>query len=331
LAFAGSASNQFFGILVDGSGNASTSAGSPHSVNGDNLFLAASGKMLFVDGHFFSNDPGDNITSFRSDANGTLTNLGNVTADGAAFIAADASGKFVYASADTNNHNQGFTSPAIYGFAVDQASGKLTALPGSPWALTNGEAAGDIGVSPNGSHVCIMLVLARSNEGVQCYPRHSDGTIDPSSFVTPVISSTTIPSFTFSSDGTHVISTDGENNMVHSSAIATSPATASVSSGGSFADGVALDASGHWLAVVNFDSATVSIVAVTADGTLSAPGAPVAVGAEASLAAFSQNGNDLFVTAIDGTRVYSFDPKTGALKPLNSGNPLPGTGPVVGM
>src|SRR6185312_13468049 len=141
LAFAGSSSNQFFRIAIDGSGNASTSAGSPHSVNGDNLFLAASGKLLFVDGHFASNDAGDSITAFRSDANGGLTNLGSVTADGAAFIAAESSGRFIYASADTNIHNQGFTSPAIYGFAVDQGSGKLTALPGSPWAL-NGEAAG---------------------------------------------------------------------------------------------------------------------------------------------------------------------------------------------
>jgi len=330
LAFAGSSSNQFFGIVVDGSGNASTSAGSPHSVNGDNLFLAASGKLLFVDGHFSSNLAGDNITTYRSDANGALTNLGSITANGAAFIAADSAGKFVYASADTDIQHRGFTSPAMYGFAVDQNSGKLTALPGSPWALS-GEEAGQIGVSPNGSRVCITLVLGRNNQAVQCYARHSDGTIDASSFVTPVSSSTTIPSFTFSSDGTHVISTDGANNMVHSSAIASSPNTTAVSSGGSFADGVALDASGHWLAVVNLASATVSIMAVAADGTLSQPGAPVTVGAEAAQAAFSQNGNYLFVTAVDGTRVYSFDAKAGLLKTLNSGNPLPGTGPVVGM
>jgi len=330
LAFAGSSSNQFFGIAVDGSGNASTSAGSPHSVNGGNLFLAASGKLLFVDGHFSSNGAADNITTFRSDANGALTNLGNVAANGAAFIVADSAGKFVYASAETDIKHQGFTSPAMYGFAVDQDSGKLTPLPGSPWAL-NGEAAGQIGVSPNGSHVCITLVLGRSNEAVQCHVRHSDGTIDPSSFVTAVGSSTTVPSFTFSADGTHVISTDGEQNQVHSSAIANSSETTSVSSGGSFADGVALDPTGRWLAIVNLASATVSVMPVTTDGKVSQPGTPVPVGPQAEQAAFSQNGNYLFVTASDGTRAYSFDPKTGSLKALNSGNPLPGTGPVVGM
>lgn len=337
LAFAGSSANQLYGILVDSSGNVSTTAGSPHSVNGDNMFLAANGNLLFVDGHSAAFD--DNITTFRSDANGVLTNLGNVVADGAAFIATDSSGKFLYASADSDVLHRGFTSPAIYGFAVDQGSGKLTPLPGSPWPLSNGQSSAQIGVSPNGAYVCEDLVVARNVQGIQCYPRHADGSIDASTFVTPITAggATTIPAFTFSADSTHVLSTGGTDNMVHSSLIASSPKSTSTSSGGSFASGIALDPTGHWLAVVNFDSATVSIMAVGSDGSLSQPGAPSAVGPQASDVAFAHSGNYLFATASDGTRAYSFDPKTGALKPLNSGKPVAGsnasprTGSVVGM
>jgi hypothetical protein len=46
---------------------------------------------------------------------------------------------------------------------------------------------------------------------------------------------------------------------------------------------------------------------------------------------FSRTGDHLFVTANEGTFVFSFNSNTGALTPLNIASPAPGTGNVASL
>ncbi|PYY20614.1 MAG: hypothetical protein DMG62_22840 [Acidobacteria bacterium] len=183
LAFVGSG-NQIYGIAVDSSNHVSTTSGSPYTVSGQAVWLATSGHLLFAAGDNPSDPSSANITSFRSDANGSLTKLGNVTAKGIYAVATEASGNFLYASAYVDASNIGSPAPAMYGYAVDQSSGTLTPLPGSPWQINHGASAGELKVTS--AYVCVNMALFKANVAIQCYPRHSDGTIDSVNYITPI-------------------------------------------------------------------------------------------------------------------------------------------------
>ena len=337
LAFAGagpaqlSGTNQFFGISVDSSGKVSTTSGSPYtagiSAAGAMTSLAAGDNLLFVTGHSSSDTSGIKITSFRSDANGHLTELTSASANGTLALALDQSGKYLYASAMADPTNQGSTAPTVYGFTVDQSSGSLAPISGSPWLVNNAGGRGGemngIGVSPDGSNVCVGIVEFRRSEAIECYARRSDGTIDPQNNH-PVTHSSLPQEFTFTIDGTHVLAVNPDNNTVQSSPLPGSAGSSEVSSGGA-PGAIALDPRGHWLAVTS--SGNVKIIEVGGQGSL-APTATVMPVDQPFEVAFSHSGNYLFVTAASGTFVFSFNANTGALVPLNSSSPVPGTGNV---
>jgi hypothetical protein len=212
--------NAFYGIRVDSSSNISTVSGSPYAVTGNILGFATSGRLLFVSTVATSLGNGT-ITSYRTDDNGTLTQLGTtaVQSSGGMSITADSTGKFLYGTGEAPQPGQTFTDTAIFGFAIDASSGTLAALPGSPYFLNGGMGpAGNPVVTPNGSWVCVSMELARTNEGAQCYTRHPDGSVDGKNFVFPAVSDTGIPSLAATNDSTTLLFTTGPGNEVRARA-----------------------------------------------------------------------------------------------------------------
>jgi hypothetical protein len=318
---------------VDSTSNVSITSGSPYSVPGFPSTFATTGNLLFVSSTSSDFSSGT-ITAFRADANGALTQLGSntVKSGGGIMIALDSSGKFLYATASIAPGGPAFNSGAVYGFSVDPNNGTLTAISGSPWYLTGGMGPpSKPKVAPNGSWLCVDMELARTNEGAQCYARHPDGSIDGSSFVQPAVSNTSICGLVITADSTHMLYTDCEQS-IFSTLISSTRNGNQVSSGGSGAGSVDVDSSGHWAVVTNTGSDNVAIFAIGAGDTLTAAGTPVGTPSHTSQAAFSHSGTYVFVDSQSGTVVFSFNPGTGKLTPLNASNPAPGSdGPLAAM
>lgn len=323
--------NVFYGIRIDSSQNVSTVAGSPYSITGNLLGFATSGKLLFVStvAPPFQNGT---ITSYRVDDNGALTQLVTtpVLSSGAMRITTDSTGKFLYGTGEATPAGQAGTQPAIFGFSIDSNSGTLTALPGSPYFLNGGMGpAMNPVVTPNGSWVCVSMELARTNEGAQCYPRHADGSLDGKSFVFPAGSDTGIQGFAATNDSTMLLFTDGEQNHVLATVISSTQNVRSYSSGGSFSNGIAVSPAQHWAVVSNRDSGDLAVFE-TGVGGLAPTANHAQAGSNANRVAYSHSGTYIFVTTAGGTLVYSQDAGTGALTPLNAGNPAPGNGTEIG-
>ena len=333
LAYVSGGNNNFYGIRVDSTSAVSTVSGSPYSLPAPAMSFATTGSLLFVSS---PSAPGTSssglVTSYRADANGALTQLASnsVPSAGGIAVALDASGKFLYGTASAIPAGQSSSSPAIFGFSVDQNAGTIAALPGSPWILQSGMGpAMKPLVTSNGAWVCFTMELARTNEGAQCVPRHADGTLDPASFVQPGVSSTGIPGLAATADGTHLLYTDGEQNHVISALISSTNTSTANPSGGSVATGVAVYPIGHWAAVTNSQSKNIEIFE-TGVGESLVPNPPVGTTTTPAQVAFSRSGAYLFVTSDSGTTVFSFNSNTGALAPLNASNPAPGIGGTVG-
>ena len=325
LAYVAGSNQSFFGIRVDSSSNISTVSGSPYSLSGNLFGLAATGNLLFASS-VSSDFSTASITSYSADANGALTQVATtpVGSSGGARIALDSTGKFLYGTAQASNN--GGTIPAIFGFSVDQNSGKLTSLAGSPWRITqasDASSASNPAVTANGAWLCLNMSLARTNEAAQCYARHADGTIEPNNFVQPAVSNTGITGLALTSDSTHLLYSEGASNQVFSSQISSAGNGSPVSSQGTLPAGIAVDPSGHWVAVVNHNSNNVAIFSVGAGDLLAAAGT-AGTAANPAQVAFSHSGNYLFVTTTGGTVVYQFNSTTGAVTPLNASNPAAG-------
>jgi len=216
LAYVAGSNQSFFGIRVDSSSNISTVSGSPYSLSGNLFGLAATGNLLFASS-VSSDFSTASITSYSADANGALTQVATtpVGSSGGARIALDSTGKFLYGTAQASNN--GGTIPAIFGFSVDQNSGKLTSLAGSPWRITqasDASSASNPAVTANGAWLCLNMSLARTNEAAQCYARHADGTIEPNNFVQSAVSNTGITGLALTSDSTHLLYSEGASNFI---------------------------------------------------------------------------------------------------------------------
>ncbi|HWC19112.1 MAG TPA: beta-propeller fold lactonase family protein, partial [Terriglobales bacterium] len=265
------------------------------------------------------------LNTYRADDMGALTQLGSMTlkTGGAAEIGVDPTGKFLYGTADVFAPGQSFVEPAILAFSIDQNSGKLTELPGSPYFLGGGMFTTSKPVfTPNGAWVCLSLELGRTNEGAICYPRHADGSVDGKNFFSAGGSDTGISDIVCSSDSSAVFFTNGQQNQVRAGSIGTSSLRA-FSSGGSFASGLALSPSGHWLVVANRDSSNLSVIEA-GGGSLAPTFNTAKTGTNPSRVAYSRDGTYIFVTTKSGTIVYTQDRSTGTLTPLNLSNPAPG-------
>ena len=173
------------------------------------------------------------------------------------------------------------------------------------------------------------MELARTNEGAQCYPRHADGSLDGKSFVFPAGSDTGIQGFAATNDSTMLLFTDGEQNHVLATVISSTQNVRSYSSGGSFSNGIAVSPAQHWAVVSNRDSGDLAVFE-TGVGGLAPTANHAQAGSNANRVAYSHSGTYIFVTTAGGTLVYSQDAGTGALTPLNAGNPAPGNGTEIG-
>ena len=323
--------NAFYGIRVDSSQNVSTVSGSPYNFTGNMLGFATSGKLLFVS-TVAPNFQNGTITTYRADDNGVLTQLGttSVPSSGGMRITTDSTGKFLYGTGGATPAGQAGFQPAIFGFSIDASSGTLTALSGSPYFLNGGMGpAMNPLVTPNGSWVCVSMELARTNEGAQCYTRHADGSVDGKNFVFPAGSDTGIQGLAATNDSTMLLFTDGEQNQVMATVISNTQNVKTYSSGGSFANGIAISPTQHWAVVSNRDSGDLAVFETGAGGLAPTPNHAKA-GSSANRVALSHSGTYVFVTTADGTFVYSQDPGTGALTPLNPSNPAPGNGTEIG-
>ena len=323
LAYVAGGNQNFFGIRVDSSSTISTVSGSPYSLQGNLLGLAATGNLLFASS---GSTAAESITSYRADENGALTPIAKtpVGSSGGASIALDSTGKFLYGVSTAGDN--GGTVPAIFGFSVDQSSGSLTPLAGSPWKITQASdtsVPSKPAVTANGAWLCLDMSLARTNEAAQCFPRHADGSIDPNNYVQPAVSNTGIDGLALTSDNSHLLYTEGASNQVFSSQISGTQNGSPVSSQGTLPEGMAVDPSGHWVAVVNHDSSNVAIFSVGVGDILAAAGTATTAANPAQVS-FSHSGNYLFVTTTGGTVVYQFNSTTGAATPLNASNPAPG-------
>ncbi|MBV9146885.1 MAG: beta-propeller fold lactonase family protein [Acidobacteria bacterium] len=324
IAYVNGGNNNFYGIRVDGSSNVSTVSGSPYALPGRANSFASTGNLLYV-ASVSANFTTGTISSFHADSNGALSRLTSTPLNtlGASAITIDSTGKFLYASANSAPGPSG-SQNAVYGFAIDQNSGALSALAGSPWYLTGGMGpAQRPRVSANGSWFCVDMELARTNEGAQCYPRHSDGSIDGGTFVQPAVSDTSICGLAITADSTHMIYTNCQQS-VFSTLIQSANNGTPTPSGGSGASEVAIDPTGRWLVLTNASSGNIGVFSVAPGDGLAAAGTPVATGSRPDHIAFSRSGTYIFVTSDSGTMVFSFNPSNGAVAALNAANPAPG-------
>src|SRR6266702_2132075 len=170
LAYLAGSANDFIGIKVASSPTAVPTAGSPYSFSSSVNSLAIRNNLLFVALGSISGAP-STINGYKADANGALTQLSSISLNGESTLAYDQSGKFLYAG---NNFvpvpGQNSTAPGVYGFSVDQSSGVLTPLPGSPWVLAEGLSESALVVSPNGNLICFAVGIAQGTGNVDCYP-----------------------------------------------------------------------------------------------------------------------------------------------------------------
>ena len=324
LAYVGG-TNLFYGIRVDSSSNVSAVSGSPYSLVGNNLTFATAGNLLFVasaSGDFKSGS----IITYRADDNGALTQLSTTAlkSSGGADIAVDSTGKFLYGTAEAVAPGQSGSSPALVGFSIDQNSGKIADLPGSPYFLDGGmSTASKPLVTANGAWMCLAMELARTNQGARCYTRHADGSVDGKNFVAPAASTTGVNDLVASIDSTMLFFTDGEQNQVISTTISNTGSVRTYPSGGSFSNGIARSPVGHWVVVSNRESDNLSVLEAGVGG-LVPTGNTAKTGTNPNRVVFSRSGTYLFVTSASGTVVYSQDTSTGVLTPLNLSNPAPG-------
>jgi sugar lactone lactonase YvrE len=173
------------------------------------------------------------------------------------------------------------------------------------------------------------MELARTNEGAECYARHADGSVDGNNFVSPAASSTGIQGMAATNDSTMLLFTDGEQNRVIATNIGNTQNAQSYSSGGAFANGLAVSPMEHWAVVVNRDSGDLAVFETGVGGLAPTPNHTKA-GSNANRVAFSHSGKYVFVTTTDGTLVYSQESGTGALTPLNGSSPASGNGTEIG-
>ena len=317
IAYVAGSNNDFDGVRVDGSGNASSTSGSPYALGGPVQDMAISGGLLYVDWSV-PNTGGYQLSAFKADGNGALISLSSMKVDGPT-IGFDPSGASLYVG----------EGPGIAEYKVDRSSGALTPLPGSPFSNPAPGGMAFPVVSPNGSHLCARFNGPRAVEAIHCSVRHADGSLDSSGKTIPMSSQSGIgfPFLGITSDNTYVVASDGR--QVEINPIASNDATAPkrVSSGGQNTMGIAI--SGPWVAVANHDSNTVSIFAVNSAGQMTLTETPVNTAGPPNRLAFSQNGIYLFVSSDAGMSAFQFDPTTGSLSPLNGGKSLPGSSRAV--
>ena len=316
IAYVSGSNNNFDGVRVDSNGNVSATSGSPYSMPSAVENFAINNHLLLVASQVST---AASAKSFHADQDGNLTALTTTTlaADVNTFgFALDGSGGFAYVGGNSG----------IYGYAVNRDTGALAALPGSPFPASSPHGWAKIVVAPDGSRLCAIFPALKSLASVVCFVRHADGTLDTSAQGQnkPAQNSGTGVALAITPDSAYLIWTDFDAGTVNASPIAnnTGQRSGTAPSGGQNAAAVAN--SGPWIAVLNSQPNNVAIFAVNSSGQITAAGSPVSIASQSGEVAFSADGSHLFVSTDSGLLSFSFNKSTGALQPLNGGNPTPG-------
>jgi 6-phosphogluconolactonase (cycloisomerase 2 family) len=322
LAYIIGNANTMSGVRVDNAGVATVTPGSPVMIPSQSRGIAVRNNLVFVSGLETSGAP-TTITGYRADASGALTQLSSTFINGSTLLAFDTTGGFLYASSSfVPVLGQNFTAAGIYGFTVDQTSGVLTQISGSPWTLAEGESVANIAVSPAGTAVCVDVAIGFGTENVDCYPRASDGTIDPSILFTALQGAVGTNDIAISGDSRWIYSTGGAQNVIYygSTSDPSVSKNAFITSVGFFPISVAADPSGKWVVVADQNSNDVVVYSISSTGAPTG-GFTTPLTGVPSFLRFSLNGNFLFVSTTTGTEVFQFDATTGSLK-IAPGSPV---------
>ena len=311
------------GIRVDTAGTATISPGSPVTIPSQAQGIAIRNNLLFVSGFSISGAP-TFITGYRSDSSAALTQLSSTPINGSSLLAFDITGGFLYASSNfVPVLGQTFAVAGIYGYSVDQNSGVLTQVSGSPWTLAEGESVSNIAVSPSGTVVCVNVAVGRGNNNVDCYPRASNGQIDPTILFIALAGAVGSSDIAISGDSRWIYSAGGAQNLIYygSTSDPMVNKSASVPSVGFFPISVAADPSSKWVAVADQNSNDVIVYSISSNGAPTGGVSTPLSGVPSSIR-FSLTGTYLFVSTNNGTEVFQFDTVTGALK-MAPGSPVP--------
>jgi 6-phosphogluconolactonase len=287
----------------------------------DAVSLAPNGKWAFT-----ATDSGLKIYAFSIDPNtGALTAVPGSPFANSQFasghpnpdIAVDPTSHYLYLA----SLNDG----SVGGFAIDQNTGALTALPGAPYMA--GAGAGAIpAFSPNGKFLYVMNQTANS---VSAYAVNTDGSLSNvtgSPFATGVTTPTWI---SFTPNGSFAyVSGSVSNNIAAFTADPNSGALTPIASGiyatnDSYPADITIDSAGKHLYVPNKHGATISAFTINGDGTLTSVGS-AAAGNGTTFLQIDVNGKYAFGSAgqatTNGLYGYAIDATTGALTAL-AGSP----------
>jgi 6-phosphogluconolactonase (cycloisomerase 2 family) len=160
-----------------GSGALSEVAGSPFYANNDpsEILITPSGKFVYV------TNPGIGMVTGFAFSNGVLTYVPNAPAAsgaGAIGLAVDSSGRYLYV-ANASAANQGVpTVGNVSGFNIDQNTGALTPILGSPFTVSQGNGPTAVTVDPSGRFV--YAVTSGTSYSVWCFAINaSNGQLTP--------------------------------------------------------------------------------------------------------------------------------------------------------
>jgi 6-phosphogluconolactonase (cycloisomerase 2 family) len=160
-----------------GTGALSEVAGSPFYANSDpsEIFITPSGKFVYV------TNPGIGMVTGFTFSNGVLTYVPNtptVSGAGARGLAVDSSGRYLYV-ANASASNQGVSTVGnVSGFNIDQDTGALTPILGSPFTVSQGNGPTAITVDPSGRFV--YAVTAGTSYSIWCFAINtSNGQLTP--------------------------------------------------------------------------------------------------------------------------------------------------------
>ena len=332
--FAYTANNQSNSVSqwkIDPASGSLTPAGANIAVGGspDAVSLAPNGKWAFI-----ATNNGLQIYGFSIDPNsGALTAVPGSPFTNSQFvsghpnpdIAVDPTSHYLYLA----SLNDG----TVGGFAIDQTTGALTALPGAPYAA--GAGAGAIpAFSPNGKFLYVMNQTANTVSG---YTINSDGSLSNvtgSPFATGVTTPTWI-SFT-PSGGFAYVSGSGSNNIA---AFTADPNTGALTpiAGGIYATNdnypadITIDTTGKHLYVPNKHGATIAAFTINSDGTLTSIGSAT-TGGGTTFVQIEVNGKYAYASAgsatTNGLYGYAIDATTGALTALTGSPYATGSQPL---
>ena len=129
--------------------------GSPFFANADptEILFMPSTNVVYV------SNPGIGTVTIFSFSNGVLTQLYGlspvISGAGATGLAADASGQFLYVanSSAVNPPPYSTTTGNISAFNINQTTGALTPVPGSPFTATGGSGPTELTVDPSGTYL----------------------------------------------------------------------------------------------------------------------------------------------------------------------------------